>query len=335
MLENNPLSLWIHPSQLPHGIHQQRVRALEKRKLPPELNYISPQASELWLTLSNKYSPTHKPEYQQAHIAFFRDIARAVEDKDLQLIGLGCGAGTKEGWLIDRLQSASTANRSLKFTAVDISAELTLQSMELASSRLTSESVRGIVANLTEFLSLNEWLTKTHGTNPRLFTLFGVLPNIEPEIIFPLLSQLLREGDTLILSANLAPLAPAGDESQKAYEAGMDVIRPQYDNDETRKWLLQGWRDLSKDTESEVDIRIERKEVDGLLAHVGELTLPSPMNVSERVKLQKGETLRLFYSLRYTPGRLRQKLQDFGLRVAAEQIYLDGEEGLWAVQKNC
>jgi hypothetical protein len=64
---------------------------------------------------------------------------------------------------------------------------------------------------------------------PRVFILFGILPNINPELIGVQLRQLMKPGDWLALSVNLAPGAD--------YEDGVRRVMAQYDNAPTRTWL--------------------------------------------------------------------------------------------------
>ncbi len=70
----------------------------------------------------------------------------------------------------------------------------------------------------------------------RLITFFGMIPNFEPQVILPRLAGLLRPGDYLLFSANLAPGTD--------YAAGVQRILPLYDNAPTRDWLMMFLLDL-------------------------------------------------------------------------------------------
>ncbi|HEY3930783.1 MAG TPA: hypothetical protein VGM58_00260, partial [Verrucomicrobiae bacterium] len=70
----------------------------------------------------------------------------------------------------------------------------------------------------------------------RIITFFGMIPNFEPREILPKLASLIRPKDLLLFGANLAP--------GKNYTSGMKEILPQYDNPQTRDWLLAFLLDL-------------------------------------------------------------------------------------------
>ena len=114
----------------------------------------------------------------------------------------------------------------------------------------------------------------------------------KPAIILPRLAGLLREDDQLLFSANLAP---GGD-----YRTGVEAVMPQYDNAETRAWLLSFLLGIGvPETAGELVFEIE--EVGGLLRIVADFKFGQPQSVTvagEAVAFRAGQSLRLFYSYR-------------------------------------
>ena len=155
-----------------------------------------------------------------------------------------------------------------------------------------------------------------------------MLPNFEPEILLPRLSALLQPGDTLLLSANLAP--------GPDYAAGVRRILPLYDNDMTRDWLITFLLDLGVEKEDgEVQFAIEDgAEGSGLIRVVARFHFTRPREVavdSERFEFRPGDSIRLFFSYRHTPALVRSLLAQSGLQVCQEWITRSEEEGLFLV----
>ena len=89
------------------------------------------------------------------------------------------------------------------------------------------------VCDLATADDLHETLVTRH---PSLVTFFGMIPNFEPQEILPKLAALIRPKDFLLFSANLAPGSD--------YAAGIREVLPQYDNPQTRDWLMTFLCDL-------------------------------------------------------------------------------------------
>jgi uncharacterized SAM-dependent methyltransferase len=161
----------------------------------------------------------------------------------------------------------------------------------------------------------------------RIITFFGMIPNFEPDNILPRLAALARAEDLLLLSANLAPGAD--------YRAGVQRVLPGYDNSETRAWLLAFLGDLGAEPgDGAVDFSIE--QASGLYRIAADFRFIRERVLTvhdERFAFRPGDALRLFFSYRHTPGRLRQLLQAHGLRVLEQWITASEEEGVFLCRK--
>ena len=165
------------------------------------------------------------------------------------------------------------------------------------------------------------------GEAKRVFTFFGMIPNLEPDVILPKLRALLRGEDQLLFSANLAP----GED----YRSGVGTVLPQYDNTETRDWLLSFLVGLGvPETAGELVFEIE--PVDELLRIVADFnfTQSQPIVVDgERVMFESSQTLRLFFSYRHTVETLAKRLAKHGLQIVFCEIAESGEEGVFRVER--
>jgi hypothetical protein len=159
----------------------------------------------------------------------------------------------------------------------------------------------------------------------RIFTFFGMIPNFEPQIILPKLAALVRPADVLLFSANLAP--------GPDYAAGVRQILPQYDNAPTREWLLTFLWDLGVDrADGELRFEMETEPDSGLRRVAGNFHFTRPRRIeieAEAFDFEAGAVIRLFFSYRYTPERVRSALEQHGLTVRGQWITRSGEEGVF------
>jgi uncharacterized SAM-dependent methyltransferase len=188
-----------------------------------------------------------------------------------------------------------------------------------------------LVCDLASAQDLQEVLDKMPAAKaPRIITFFGMIPNFEPEIILPKLSALLRSGDLLLFSANLAP----GDD----YPAGLRKILPLYDNALTRDWLMTFLMDLGVEAEDgEVSFGIEGDHGDAGLKRVAayfRFGREKEISIDEhRFRFSPEKPIRLFFSYRHTPEQVRSLLADYGINVVDEWISTSEEEGVFLCQR--
>jgi uncharacterized SAM-dependent methyltransferase len=163
---------------------------------------------------------------------------------------------------------------------------------------------------------------------PRIITFFGMIPNFEPNQILPKLGSLIRPKDFLLFSANLAP--------GTNYATGMGKILPQYDNPQTRDWLMTFLHDLGigkNDGKLHFKIelmanRLKRIAADFLFKH------PRRIEIQDKAfDFAAGESVRLFFSYRYTPERVCKVLARHRLEVCEQWIAKSEEEGVFLCRR--
>jgi hypothetical protein len=252
----------------------------------------------------------------------------ALEPGQWGCIGLGCGSGHKEARVVAALAAQGS---SVTYLPLDVSVPLVLISREAALAQVPKLKVHPIAADLTDVSDLSAVIDSLVPSGVgRFFTLFGMLPNFEPEFIFGRMASWLRLGDRMLFSANLAP----GPE----LEAGVRTVLPQYDNPETQAWLRTILEDhgVAADAGSVV-FHIEpvdgfpgcaRIAADWVVARSSKLVLDR-----ESFPLLPGERLRLFFSCRHTPGSIEFGLRSQGLRLAQSWIAGSGEEGVFSAER--
>ena len=165
----------------------------------------------------------------------------------------------------------------------------------------------------------------------RLVTFFGMVPNFEPQVILPRLAGLLRPGDYLLFSANLAP--------GPDYAAGVQRMLPLYDNALTRDWLMTFLLDLGVAADDgKLSFTVEDDPNGSELKRVAayfRFVRPREIQVdTECLQFPAGESIRLFFSWRHTPALVRRLLSQHGLRVLDEWITQSGEEGVFLVSRD-
>jgi len=163
--------------------------------------------------------------------------------------------------------------------------------------------------------------------SPRILTFFGMIPNFEPGDILAKLAGLLRPTDHLLFSANLAP--------GPDYSAGMQRILPLYDNPLTRDWLTTFLFDLGfEPSDGCLDFGVEEDPATGLCKIAASFCFVRARELfveDEPFRFEPGVKIRLFFSYRYTPDRIRGLLAAYGLEVTRQWVIPSGEEGIFLV----
>jgi len=166
--------------------------------------------------------------------------------------------------------------------------------------------------------------------HPSLVTFFGMIPNFEPGRILPKLASLIRRQDILLFSANLVP----GND----YSAGMRTVLPQYDNPLTRDWLMTFLLAIGVEgRDGRLRFKIETDAAGGLKRVTAGFQFTRSCRIeveNEAFAFRAGETIRLFFSYRYTPERVRKVLIRHGLEVREQWITRSEEEGVFLVHRS-
>ena len=310
----------IDGSVFPDRVRADLIASLHRREIKHKFHYDSYKQAQKWLALHEAYSPA-RTDAQTAGIykEAFSYLASDQGERNVQVIGLGCGGGQKDVELLRQL--SSLGGKSI-YTAVDVSLPLVITARQRAAP--ISAETRGLVCDLEIAGDVRDELCEC-SVSQRVFTFFGMIPNSEPSVILPRLARLLSRGDRLLLSANLAP----GDN----YRAGVEQVLPQYDNALTKDWLFTFLGDLGVEHgDGEIKFCIEERE--GLLRIRGDFRFTTARTVrvdDQTFAFKPGENVRLFYSYRYTPDRLGAELGKHGLQVSKQWISLNGEEGVFLI----
>lgn len=317
----------IHPSQFPDRVRAALVESLRTRRVNHKFHYDSVKQTAQWLALHEACSPSRTdPDCAAIYERSFAAAAARMGAKAgrLHVVGLGCGGGRKDTRLLELLRGAGAA---VSYTPADVSV-----AMALAARQTALAAVPGLRCNplVCDFAAAEDLPEVIDGLSPpkvaRIVTFFGMIPNFEPGTILPRLAGVTRPGDALLFSANLAPGAD--------YAEGVKSILPQYDNTLTRDWLLTFLLDLGVSREDGVmrfgvaddpaGSGLKRVEASFDFLRRREVRVDA-----ERFVFEPGESIRLFYSYRYTPARARALLGAHGLEVLGEWITRSGEEAVF------
>jgi L-histidine N-alpha-methyltransferase len=301
----------IHSSQFPEAVRQDFLQSLRARQVNHKFHYDSVKQTQKWLALHQAYSPSRTDEDCGAtYDASFAGAVERIDSGLVHLVGLGCGGGQKDARLLRLLQQRG---KRIAYTPSDVSVAMVLVAREAALGVVGGRDCHPLVCDLASAGDLPAVLEQyIDPTEARLITFFGMIPNFEPQLILPRLAGLLRPADYLLFSANLAPGAD--------YTAGVQRILPLYDNALTRDWLMTFLLDLGVEQgDGELRFVVEEDPAGSGLKRVAayfHFTKPRRVQVDgESFEFQVGEAIRLFFSYRHTPARVRALLGQQGVEV--------------------
>jgi hypothetical protein len=335
---SNTANVTIHESQFPDSVRRDLLESLRARRVNHKFHYDSVKQTQKWLALHQAYSPTRNDaDCRAIYEKGFAAAAEKIKAKQVHVIGLGCGGGQKDTRLLKLLKGRG---RAVFYTPCDVSAAMVLVARETALAVLPEENCFPFVCDLATSDDLSEitWdgrhigdpnflgtATRRPSRNgSRIVTFFGMIPNFEPEQILPKLASLIRQDDILLFSANLAP--------GNNYAAGMKKILPQYDNALTADWLMTFLLDLGiekHDGKLKFEIEDGSSHLKRVVARFHFSRARQIKIDDESFKFRRGQSIRLFFSYRYTPERVCEILASHGLQVCDQWIAKSGEEGIF------
>lgn len=313
----------IHSSQFPESVRRDLLASLRQRRVNHKFHYDSIRQTRKWLALHEVHSPARTDRNcLDTYDLAFAETARTIKSQSVHVIGLGCGGGQKDTRLLQLLKKPG---REISYTPSDVSVAMTLVAREAALKVVPEKSCFPFVCDLATADDLSGFLATRH---PSLITFFGMIPNFEPDEILPKLAALVRKKDYLLFSANLAPGAD--------YAAGLKKILPQYDNALTHDWLLTFLLDLGVgrgDGRLRFDIEEGVLKIKRVAARF-HFSRPREIVVEgEKFKFRRGESIRLFFSYRYTPEWVGKNLSRHGLKIQAQWLAESGEEGVFLCRR--
>ena len=317
----------IHASQSPENVRRDLLESLRTRRVNHKFHYDSVKQTNKWLALHQLHSPSRNDrDCATTYNRAFVSAAKTITSKAVHLIGLGCGGGQKDTRLLKLLKSAG---KTISYTPSDVSVAMTLVAQQAALRVLPLEKIFPLVCDLATADDLPGLFTHRPSPNAcRLITFFGMIPNFEPDDILPKLAALVRRGDALLFSANLAP--------GHDYAAGVKKVLPQYDNEQTCDWLLTFLLDLGVERgDGELNFKVERG-TGGLRRIVARFRFRKTRSLvvdGRPIRFLAGEAVRVFFSYRYTPELVRAELTKHGLLVCDQWITKSEEEGVFLCRR--
>ncbi len=317
----------LHSSQFPDPVRRSLLDSLRQRRVNHKFHYDSYKQARKWLALHEAHSPARTdPDCLAIYDHSFAAAAKSIGNTGVHVIGLGCGGGQKDAQLLRLLVEQG---KTVTYAPCDVSMPLVLTAWELAGTVIPKTHCRPMVFDLAEAEDIHLNFDNHNHKAARLVTFFGMIPNFEPSVILPRLAALVRPGDALLFSANLAP--------GPDYAAGVRQVLPGYDNPLTADWLFTFLSDLGVElSDGEIRFAVEDGE-SGLKRIVADFIFAKNRSIKvegESFGFVAGEKIRLFFSYRYTPDRVTTILAQHDLSVKNQWITKSGEEGVFLCQKD-
>jgi uncharacterized SAM-dependent methyltransferase len=318
----------IHASQFPENVRRDLLASLRTRRVNHKFHYDSVKQTQKWLALHQIFSPSRNDKdcaatYDRA----FAEAVKQIKAKRVHVIGLGCGGGQKDTRLLKLLK---VGGKEIFYTPCDVSTAMVLVARQAAMTVVPEQKCFPLVCDLASAKDLPAVLNSSDAPQAsRLVTFFGMIPNFEPADILPKLAALIRPQDFLLFSANLAP--------GNNYAAGVKKVLPQYDNAPTRDWLVTFLLDLGVARDDGALTFSIETGAGGLKRIAARFQFKRAAQVAieaETFSFRRGESIRLFFSYRYTPELIRKSLGRMGLKVLDQWITQSEEEGVFLVQRS-
>ena len=308
----------IHASQFPENVRRDLIASLRTRQVNHKFHYDSVKQTQKWLALHQICSPSRNDaDCAATYDRAFAEAVKKIKARRTHVIGLGCGGGQKDTRLLKLLNAGG---KDIFYTPCDVSTAMVLVARGAAMTVMPENHCFPAACDLAATSDLSAVFAQrlTSGV-PRLITFFGMIPNFEPQTILPKLASLVRQNDFLLFSANLAP----GND----YAAGVKKVLPQYDNPPTQDWLLTFLLDLGIERgDGKLHFAIEPGSF-GLKRIVARFKFNRACRVaieSDIFAFQRGESIRLFFSYRYTPALVFKNLAKHDLEVLGQWITESG-----------
>jgi uncharacterized SAM-dependent methyltransferase len=294
------------------------IEDLAANRLPSAFLYESSAQSERWLAVHRAFSPFINDSSCRALYDWI--AARAADritESNVHVVGLGCGSGAKDSMLLEKL------NKPV-YLPVDISQKLVLE----AAVNSSASSNRPLVLDLARAQDVGRFFDdQIPGDSIRVYTLFGLLPNFNTQILSGLLRDVLKSGDHLLLSANLAP----GNDYTKSVER----ITAQYDNPVTRDWLVGALDEMGVKTR-EGRLAFGQREIHAGLRQIlarWQFEKQHSMEFSgHSFTFESGDELEVFCSIRYTMPKVKEWLKSEGLNLLEYRSSESREEAVFFCQ---
>jgi L-histidine Nalpha-methyltransferase len=324
---NSIVNVSIHQSQFPENVRRDLLASLRARKINHKFHYDGLKQTQKWLALHQIHSPSRNDENVRAiYEQGFEAAAAKIKSKSVHVVGLGCGGGQKDTRLLKLLKARG---KEIFYTPCDVSTAMVLTGRQAALAVLAAANCFPFVCDLVTADDLPAVFDSRFTVHDsRLVTFFGMIPNFEPQDILPKLASLVRPKDFLLFSANLAP--------GKNYLRGLKKILPQYDNPQTREWLMTFLLDLGvgkRDGKLKLEIAsgdfgLKRFVANYYFKHARQIKIEN-----EGFIFKPGEKIQLFFSYRYSPELVAKILAAHKLEICGHWIAKSEEEGVFLCRR--
>src|SRR5215472_17298769 len=176
--------LAIHSSQFPENLKRDLIESLRKRQVNHKFHYDSVKQTHQWLAVHQAYSPSRTdPDCETIYGRSFAAATSLLESNHVHLIGLGCGGGQKDAWLLSLL---AASGKEVSYSPTDVSTAMVLVSRQATLGIVGEEKCLPLVCDLATADDLTEvFESMPVPKTTRLITFFGMLPNFESQIILP------------------------------------------------------------------------------------------------------------------------------------------------------
>lgn len=278
--------------------------SLRRGVISPRLHYETATQARKWLAVHRRWSPAAHARGRHLYFSAFREVARGFRG-EVRVVSLGCGGGSKDLLLLRALRRRGCR---AEYVPCDIAAAL-VAGAAAACRGAAPRGCRPVVCDLAHAPDLGRRLDALpRARAPRIVLFLGMLPNLEPTAARRILRTILRPGDTLVASANLLP--PGAAAARR--------VMAQYDNRETRTWLLELPRELGWPSgPGTLRFRWGRNPRRRSLRRIEAL-----------YRAAAAPRLLLFFSHRHTPAQLRTFTGDAGVPEAEILRTAAGDEGI-------
>ena len=268
-------------------------------ELPASDLYSSPALGRLWKKVHLACSPfLHRPALQRLYQRPAVFLRRQLKGS-YSLIALGCADGAKEALLLRKLPKPDFL----------LAADTNLPLARHAARRLPAQRKGFLKIDLSSSLPAFHLPPST----PWLFTLFGVLPNLDPLPLLQRVARKMKPGDFLLFSTNLAPGGSGF--------AGAQKVLPQYDNPPTHRWL-------------ETAVKACRPKLPA--GRLQFCVRPDPRQKSlariEARWVSPKRAVTVFSSRRPTTAQVETWIRQARLKKLTRFLDSHGEEGVWLVR---
>ena len=319
----------VHQSALPETTRARILEALQHRQVDPSLLYSGWRQTLRWVDLHHAVSPAQRDSGTSSiYEAAFRHAAEHCRGNVVHVVSVACGDGSKDTRC---LQLVRESGRTVIYTPADVSLEMVLTAEQTATRALRGLQSTPLVCELGLCSVLPALLKNFDPSGAERIVLFlGTIHNFWPPEILRSVIYPVRSQDHLILGANLAP--------SQGYDAALEQILLQYDNEPTRNWLHGALSELSITlADGTLDFTLVPAESDPTLKRIqADFTFLRAKNVTffgTELSFAPKEKLRVFYSYRFTVDHLHAFISQCKLALAQEWIAPNKEEGLFLCQR--